>query len=227
MSNKTHIIGEYESSDELVLKIKMPGTKYLDIFIKRWRSATDLLLTGYFPNAKEITESMGIIKFAENYVNWQDDSVTHYILGDGIYPRTASMSAFSTKWKNVSIDPIMKVEKAIIRHHPLNCESTEIRNVRPIKMGCQDYKYEEQDSGNIALVSSVHCHASTEQIQAFLKEILPHFKKVFLIDLPCCVKHKFKTVIGKEYYDMNIFSPHRTLYGYVIKNDKMNNESIY
>lgn len=220
MTNKTHIVGEYETASDLTIKIKMPSTRYLDKFIKRWRSAVDLLLTGYFPDAKEITESMGMLYFASKFVDFNQEDVIHYVLGDGVYPRTASMSAFSTKWKNVSIDPVMKIETPEIKHHPLNGDTKSIKNVRTIKCGCEQYKFDEQDSGQTAVISVVHCHASTEQLVLFIKEIYKHFERIVLINMPCCVKHDLESIYGPpihQLYDMNVFSPHRMIYGYLIK----------
>lgn len=221
MTTKTHVAAEFETGSHLTLKIELPGTKYIDKFIKRWKSAVDLMLTGYFPDSKEITESMGTLYFASKFAEFNNKEVTHFVLGDGVFPRTASMAAFITKWKNVSIDPVMKVERAEIKEHPLNGQTKVIENVRTIKCGCQDYKWDERDSGKIAVVSAVHCHASSGQIEDFISEIWHHFDSIYLIDMPCCISHKeLNEIYGdpdEEFYDMNVFSPHRMFYGYTVK----------
>ncbi|MDD4352708.1 MAG: hypothetical protein PHU71_07090 [Candidatus Gracilibacteria bacterium] len=44
--------------------------RYMDEFIKNWKSASDLLILGIYPNAKEITESYAAFNCVRNKLKY-------------------------------------------------------------------------------------------------------------------------------------------------------------
>ena len=65
----------------------------------RLRCAPDLLLSGLFPNMKEITESMAAFAAAHRWapklgLSLSDPGVAVAVVGDGSTPRTAALAAY-------------------------------------------------------------------------------------------------------------------------------------
>jgi hypothetical protein len=83
---------------------------YLNQFLG-WDCSRALLNMELFPDAKEITESVGClwaIKQHMDSISWQEKEVTCIVVGDGIRPRTAALACFLTKWRRViSVDPLI------------------------------------------------------------------------------------------------------------------------
>ena len=85
---------------------------YLTLFIK-WECAPKLLGLRLFPDAKEITESMGCLYAIRAHArecgfNFATRDVTAVVVGDGAKPRTAALACFLTRWRRViAVDPIL------------------------------------------------------------------------------------------------------------------------
>lgn len=86
-------------------------TRYTDELLTL-RSAPQLLALRLWPNAKELTESFACFAAAREQLadlfSPDDPSVTVVVVGDGLTPRTAALFAFRTRWKAISIDPLME-----------------------------------------------------------------------------------------------------------------------
>jgi hypothetical protein len=92
--------------------VPIPTLKYLDNFVRHNRSGVDMLATGVFPNAKEITESfaahhavMHKLYSAEGLKRLNPWIV---VVGDGATPRTGVTFAFKSTFNVISIDPNLK-----------------------------------------------------------------------------------------------------------------------
>ena len=88
-------------------------TRYTDELLSL-ASAPTLLELRLFPNAKELTESFSIFNAARAHLtdkefgfDFSDPAVTVIAVGDGYTPRTAALFGFRTKWRCVSVDPLM------------------------------------------------------------------------------------------------------------------------
>src|SRR6188474_1758259 len=81
----------HERPDAVELVIRRPTTRYLDQFLAL-RCAPDLIASGVFPNAKEITESMAAVRalWRNARVDRHDPRVAAICVGDGVTPRTAA-----------------------------------------------------------------------------------------------------------------------------------------
>jgi hypothetical protein len=81
---------------------------YMDEFI-RLSCAPELLQLRVFPDAKEISESMGALDAVRrncSFIFNEDDLVI--CVGDGSTPRTATLFALMTNMQIVSIDPALR-----------------------------------------------------------------------------------------------------------------------
>ena len=164
--------------------------KYMNNFFKM-KCAGDLISTGVFPNAKEVTESMGAwnayFYHLKDKYPLNESSVTVISVGDGCTPRTAALFAFRSNFDCVSLDPNLKREKTWSKIDRLTLIKSKVEDV--------DLEYEK------VLILAVHSHAQ-------MKEILNHVhaKQRSLIAIPCCVAYDdFEPDI--EYRDARIWSP--------------------
>jgi hypothetical protein len=74
--------------------------------------APKLLELKLFPSAKELTESFSCFAAVRAHLSNEfrpdDPSVLLVCVGDGLTPRTAGLFCFRTKWKCISVDPLMR-----------------------------------------------------------------------------------------------------------------------
>jgi hypothetical protein len=127
----TQTSGVVEVNRKRTIELSM---KYLDLFFQ-WGCSTSLLAIGLFPDAKEITESVGCIwgiksHFAKS-LKLNDHDVTCIVVGDGAKPRTAALACFMTKWRRViSVDPAITPEtmKEFAEKHQI--DRLELRSAR-------------------------------------------------------------------------------------------------
>ncbi|RHY94900.1 hypothetical protein DYB37_003282 [Aphanomyces astaci] len=105
------------SSDQDKLSLR-----YLDEFVGDLTCSAQMLAWGLFPDAKEVSETMGVFNAVRKLGLHEKDIAPRgvhdgiVIVGDGVTPRTAAMFAYRTKgWTCYSVDPIMKVSTIRIR----------------------------------------------------------------------------------------------------------------
>ena len=88
----------------------------------------ELIKLDVFPDAKDISESMGALRAATLYSHlslrkdaeksrrdalrsrWKEENIWCICIGDGSTPRTATLISFLTVWNLFSIDPGLKKE---------------------------------------------------------------------------------------------------------------------
>jgi hypothetical protein len=168
--------------------------RYMNDFIKLNKSGSDMLHLGLFPDAKEITESYGVLNAVQTKLkqyDLNDPEVTLVSVGDGTTPRTAALFAFRTKWQCISIDPILKQDK--MRYWEEN-----IQRLKCIPNKVEDVSINEDK----VIIVAVHSHAN-------LRSILDHVKgKVrSLVAIPCCVPYIHESIKPIAYTDSGIWSP--------------------
>jgi hypothetical protein len=171
--------------------------KYMDEFIRQYKSAADMLILGIFPDAKEITESFGAFNAVRTKLkklhDLNDPKVTLISVGDGRTPRTATLFAFKTKWQCISVDPNLNQDKIPLwesKIERLHCVSLKVEDLEwPVLKGP-------------VIIVAVHSHAP-------LQQILNHIKATqrSLVVIPCCVKYDYNKTKCIEYTDAGINSP--------------------
>lgn len=160
--------------------------RYIDEFLSL-KCGAHLHRLGYFPNSKEVTESMAMYNAYRTYffkqIKHDDENVLCIIVGDGKYPRTGAMFAMRTKWTIVSIDPCSAYDYhdgitrlSIIKEKLEKIPKDELLKIR-------DYK------SKIVIIYP-HSHAKLEDAEFLVKYVggmLPN-KEYLTIVMPCCFK---------------------------------------
>lgn len=182
-----------------------PSMRYIDELVKT-RCFPQLLQTGYYPNAKEFTESAGAYEAARrklrDFAALSDKKVLCLFPGDGKWPRTGSMFALRSAWDCRSIDPLMSVVAAKGIERCLGYKGT-----------TEDYKgyFKPREDAKVIIVA-VHSHATLDSAIDMLDEPLRliHENRLAIISIPCCVPQKVERhMIGIQhsYEDKGIWSP--------------------
>jgi hypothetical protein len=181
-----------------VVTVRSPSSRYLDELV-RLKSGPDMLARGFFPNAKEVSESFGAYNAARKHLRdiapLGDPDITVAIVGDGNSPRTAATFAYRTAWRCLSIDPRMRDHWAGNNHGIA-------------RLQCVKARVEEcaSQAGKLVVVA-VHSHADlTVACSALAGPDL-----LAVIAIPCCVKQEVGREPDIEYQDWGIWSPHRTV----------------
>lgn len=172
-------------------KLKGNNKRYAGRYINRFmgmKAASDLLIRGLFPNAKEITESFAAVEACRHLpVEWNED-ITVVCVGDGHAPRTAASFAFMSKWECHSVDPKMRDKEWNIERlttHRFKIEDCWLSFNKPCVIVC------------------VHSHARIENTLPYIKAPVRH-----LITMECCVPLGIKGVEPDvDYEDDDVWSP--------------------
>lgn len=189
----THETALTNALNDVVVSYNQGQHRYLNEFVRLYKSASDMLQLGLFPDAKEITESYAafnaVSKKLKQY-KFDDPEVTLVSVGDGRTPRTAALFAFRTKWQCVSVDPLLKVEN--IKYWEDNIQ----------QLMCIPQYVEDIDLNyDKVVIVAVHSHAN-------LQKTLEHVrgKTRSLVAIPCCkpYNHEIRPI---EYRDAGIWSP--------------------
>lgn len=197
--------GEFKTTDRL-----------LDEFL-RLKCAPDILATGVFPNAKELSESMGAFESLRRALFGidrddllRDSDIVLYDVGAGRKPRSAVLAAFRSRWSCVAIDPVIDPQAQNIR---------KIRRVEVFSGKVEDYQVKPEDAGKFAIVFSVHNHATlSATMEALQLDKRPGYG---MISIPCCVPHDVPMEWDEVRDDWGIKSGRRTVYRKVVWPDKV------
>jgi hypothetical protein len=170
----------------------MASLRYVDKFLKM-RCAPDVLARRWFPNAKEVSESMGVIEATSKYlVRRNREDVIAVVVGDGKHPRTAGLAAFTTAWMCVAIDPVAKhqgVFAGVDRLYSIRAKAEDV-----------DVRW---SSPTVVIAPHSHCPSLRGVLR---KWELPRLIGVVTMD--CCVPHD----LGSSnvcYEDPAVISPKR------------------
>lgn len=157
----------------------MPS-QYINEFL-RLKCAPELIEWKLFPNAKEITESIGCYNAVLHYIiekeldpciKLNDSAINLVSVGDGSTPRTAALFAMRSAWQCYSVDP-----NANARNY------SQIKRLTIIKTKVEDCGYRLHFE-NPTIIVCVHSHA---KLDAVLNKI--HAPVLHLVTIPCCVPH--------------------------------------
>ncbi|MCP4661573.1 MAG: hypothetical protein GY856_39740 [bacterium] len=174
--------------------------------------APGLLATGVFPNAKELSESMGAFESVRQGLIEAgraevlgDSNVVFYDVGSGRAPRTAVLAAFRSRWKCVAIDPLLAPASDRLRQ-------VERLHLAPLKVG--DYTPPAADAVKMAVVTCVHHHASLSATFDALR--LAERPGYCLVSIPCCFADDVDPGWDLVRENWGIRSPQRTVYRRIV-----------
>ncbi|CAK4699946.1 hypothetical protein LEN26_011868 [Aphanomyces euteiches] len=181
--------------------------RYMNEFVGKLQCAPQLLQLQIFPDAKEVSESMGLFNAARRFLPLDDatqgiDGIV--VVGDGSTPRTAVMFAYRTRgWTCFSVDPEMRVSS---ENETVPWEG--IERVVPIRAKIEDIQIHLRR----AIVVLVHAHVTLEQaLSAVHAESI-----VGVLTVPCCnwygqQEELFERHPDLVYDDFSILSDHREI----------------
>lgn len=174
---------------------------------------------------KELTESIGCFNSATQvlHLDPQEERLV-FVVGDGKYPRTATMLSFRTRWTCISVDPELDIGWFYRFTSYKESLNQHVKRLHLVKSCVENlYDFYQHDLELIQkfrdfkkfLVVLPHSHA---KIEATLKEFAKFFgeeTETAMVSLPCCVSTppQYKTLefINKNgyvgYTDMNVISP--------------------
>jgi hypothetical protein len=197
---------------------------YLDEFV-RLSYAPKLLSLGLFPDAKEITESMGIFNAVRRncpFIFEDNDLVIS--VGDGSTPRTASLFSELTNMQVLSIDPALKDISKYQNALNLSCISDTIENA-------YIEQYIDLYNSKRVIIVAVHSHNYVRKpekgakvssiLDVTISKLGKRIKEVFVAALPCC--HPLYVTGNnfiKEYKDYSIHSEHNLIRLWDIKREE-------
>ncbi len=201
-----------ETNRSMSIVVAKPSLKYLDFFIGQ-KSAPRLLRSGFYPNVKEITESIGVFDQARVLLglDHRDEGVAFVSVGDGQYPRTGLYVAHMTRWSVHSVDPAMKNVWERVRNE---CEDVQRLELYPELIEQAELRLPE--ATHRVVLAFVHSHASLGASLERLKSALTPQQKarpvpiqVDAISLPCCIGDDLGRLPSQELDDPHILSVHR------------------
>lgn len=178
--------------------------KHIDRFISLY-CAADLMTARFFPNAKEISESMAAVVAAEKHLcdgklSKFKDNVAVACIGDGFTPRTAALFAFMTKWDCFSIDPNLSGVHGNTYFYGIRTERLRVigEKVEYCGLDLTSYDY--------VILVGVHSHASNRSILDGI-----NFRVASTIMMPCCVHQPPFSRDYITYEDDAVWSPHNKI----------------
>ena len=180
-------------------------TRYTDELLSL-ASAPTLLELRLFPNAKELTESFSIFNAARAHLtdkefgfDFSDPAVTVIAVGDGYTPRTAALFGFRTKWRCVSVDPLMTT--------PSEWEH-KVQRLAVHRARFQDVHDEAALTGDRVLLVLPHAHISVGECIRRVR----WRSAIAAVVIPCCDNYAISAATGPPMFeeeDGGVVSPHR------------------
>lgn len=205
MSNATHrsvpaLIGGKGGHLSINIDLPVPSPRYIDELI-RSNCFVDLLQTGWYPDAKELTESCAAFRASNKLgLDWASPNVCVICVGDGRYPRTAGMFAYRTQWTSVAVDPQALHEGSV----------PGVRRCYSLKAKIGQVPRPWDIAGNRVfndyVFACVHSHAPTDELMRAIDNAPGN---VHVISNRCCVDDTLDKEPDHEYLDWGILSPER------------------
>lgn len=205
-----------ETNRELQLIVPKPSLKYLDFFICL-KSAPLLLGTGFYPNSKEITETIGVFDRARIglQLNHRDPSICLICVGDGHYPRTGLYAALMTQWQIHSVDPAMQENWEYIKE-----KTATIRRLKLYSNLIEETHLEIETPVRKIVLLFVHSHASLKNSVEVVRQSLIRCgelenPEIHAVSLPCCVDDDLGRKPDSIVEDEHILSVRRQIQFYL------------
>ncbi|RMH11322.1 MAG: hypothetical protein D6698_16690 [Gammaproteobacteria bacterium] len=175
-----------------VARVREGYTRLLDDFISL-KASPDIIALRVFPDVKEITEAMGMLRSVPRERYGED--LTAVVVGDGSTPRLGALLAHVTKWQVHSIDPRLRAERI----------PTWTSKVRRLHIWPQ--KFQNAPVRDADLLFLPHAHVSVrEAMRAILgPQGVCYFN-------PCCTKPDLEPEVVKVV--LGILSPHNRILVY-------------
>lgn len=186
------------STERATVEVPLPTLKYIDDLM-HLKCSPELMASGVFPNAKEVTESFGAYwaahKLRDHGFSLGDPNVLCVVVGDGNSPRTGITFAYRSNWQVKSIDPRMGDWEEKLK---------DVQRLEIFKQRIEQCPFEWDGP---ALIVAVHSHS--DPLATWNSVSSPHKA---MIAMPCCVPYELS--VGRllhVYDDYGIHSPQRRI----------------
>jgi hypothetical protein len=192
--------------------VPIPTLKYLNNFIRLNKSAGDMLATGVFPNAKEITESFAAHNAVMRKLGCSVEMLKRLnpiivVIGDGSTPRTGATFAFKSPFHVISIDPNLNWIDYDRKVDRLTCYRETLRDFCSSPRTGYIPLFANKDP---VILVNVHGHVPSAELKQFYKLVGDRLFAV--VEIPCCYPQYSIDAFGEptiEYIDWGIHSEKR------------------
>jgi hypothetical protein len=197
--------GLEETNDSFTVTLPKPSLKYVDFFLSLDCVAT-LAGSGFFPTCKEITETMAVFEAARNKLglSYSREDVLAVAVGDGVWPRTALYVAYMSKWKSVSVDPLLRVD-----HPKVRTAMEKARRLELLPQRVEDVEIDASGFSDVVFLF-VHSHASLHAAVSSLRGLAEDCR-VHAVSMPCCFGDDLGLEPSETFEDPLVLSVKRTL----------------
>ena len=193
-----------ETNDAFRVTLPKPSLRYVDFFLAL-ECVGILTATGAYPNAKEISETIGVFEAARLRLGlaYARDDVLAVCVGDGVMPRTAAYVAYLAHWKAISVDPLLRLQDPRLvsfaaRTRRLEMHARRIEETPIDATGFRDVVF-----------LFVHSHASLRAAAASLRGA--EGARIHAVSMPCCFGDDLGLAPTEIFDDPNVLSVKRTI----------------
>ncbi len=193
-----------ETNDSFTVTIPKPSLKYLDFFLSLECVGT-LSASGAYPNAKEVTETIGVFEAARRHLRLAHErtDVLAVCVGDGVLPRTAAYAAYLSQWTCHSVDPLMRLEDPKLMAFAARTRRLELHAKK-----IEDLALDAKGYADVVFLF-VHSHASLHAAMRSLTNA--DNARVHAVSMPCCFGDDLGLAPTAEFEDPHVLSVRRTL----------------
>lgn len=195
-------LGVEETNDAFHVTLPKPSLKYVDFFLSL-DCAGALAGTGFFPSCKEITETMAVFEAARTRLKlaYGRDDVLAVAVGDGVWPRTATYVAYMSRWKSVSVDPLLRLD-----HPKVAAAAASVRGLEMHASLVEDVTLDCAGFLDVVFLF-VHSHASLAASVASLRGASGC--RIHAVSMPCCFGDDLGLEPSETYDDPLVLSVRR------------------
>lgn len=201
-----------ETNDAFFVTLPKPSLKYVDFFLSLECVGT-LCASGAYPNAKEITETIGVFEGARRHLKLAHgrSDVLAVSVGDGVFPRTAGYAAYLSQWTCLSVDPLLRLDDPRLASFASRTRRLELhaKNIEDVAIDANGF-------ADVVFLF-VHSHASVHAAIRSLKNA--EHAKIHAVSMPCCFGDDLGIKPSTEFEDPHVLSVRRTvqIYADVLK----------
>ena len=194
------------------VSLTIPGNNimHLERFFAR-KCVVDLWKLKIYPNLKEVSEAEAMRYALVRKLKLEEGSAgtLAVVVGDGRTPRLGALLAYTTNWKVVSIDPILKddirynlIDRLTLIRHKIEAGLLEVSPCFD-SMPIVGYK----DSIRRVVICHPHSHADLNHSLTLIKNHFPD-EPISIVAMPCCVRQSIEVRKSCDirYEDLGIWS---------------------
>jgi|GEM_PF-1982118 len=196
-----------ETNEAFHFTVPKPSLRYVDFFLSL-KCVGTLAATGFYPSAKEISETIGIFEAARNRLRlaYSREDVLAVSVGDGVWPRTAAYVSYLSRWRSVSVDPLLRYD-----HPNVTDILAKTRGLSVLPHRIEDVTIDATGAKDVVFLF-VHSHASLHAAARSLRNA--EGVRVHALSMPCCFGDDLGLPPSETYEDPLVLSVKRSIQVY-------------